>query len=240
MRYKLVLSYDGSKFYGSQSQKDKITVLGELNKILSMLCNSNIQVIGCSRTDRGVHANYFVVHFDTLVKFDIEKVNKSLNKLLKPYIFINEITEVSEEFHARYSVKSKKYVYKINMGEYNPCMYDYVLQYNKKIDEKLLKKTINVLNGEHNFKSFTSDKNANSYIRNIKISYEFQNDECLLYFESSGFLRYMIRNIVGLILDINDGVKSENDIKKIIESCDRCMVGKPALSNGLYLDLVDY
>ena len=240
MRYLVNLSYDGSKFYGYQIQKNKTTVEGEIERVLSKLLNTKINSVGSSRTDRGVHSLDQYCHFDTDKKLDLRKFTHAMNGLIDKSIYIKKIIKVNDDFHARYSVYKKEYIYKINLGEYNPIEKDYVYQYNKNIDRKLLDEFILLMSGEHNFRSFTSDKDSSSYVRNVKISYKIQNKILYLKFESSGFLRYMIRNIVGLLLDINDGKKDIIDIPKIFDSKDRCSCGKKADGVGLYLNKIEF
>ena len=240
MRYLINLTYDGSKFYGYQIQKNKDTVEGEIEKVLSKILNENINTIASSRTDKGVHAINQYCHFDYDKKLDLKKLKHSINSLINDGIYVKNIKKVNNEFHARYNVLKKEYVYKINMKEYNPIEKDYVLQYNKKLDRDLIEKFISIVSGKHNFRSFTSDKDANNYEREISISYKISNKILYLRFESSGFLRYMIRNIVGLLLDINDGKKSISDIDKIFESKNRCKLGVCAPPEGLYLEKVEY
>ena len=126
------------------------------------------------------------------------------------------------------------------MGEYNPIEVEYVNQYNKSINEEMLKEFIDKVSGEHNFRSFTSDKDNNNYVRNIMISYYKDGDILYLVFNSKGFLRYMIRNIVGLLLDINDGKKSISDIDMIFESKNRCSLLRCASGCGLYLNKIEF
>ena len=136
-----------------------------------------------------------------------------MNSMLDGDIYIKSINKVDDDFHARYSVKNKEYIYKINMGEYNPIDKDYILQYNKEISKETLDNFILLVSGEHDYRSFTSDKDKDSYIRNVVIDYKIEDNILILRFYSTGFLRYMIRNIVGLLLEINDGKKSNDDIK---------------------------
>ena len=238
MRYLINLSYDGSKFYGYQVQKNQITIEGEIEKTLSKILNENINTIASSRTDRLVHANNQYCHFDYDKDLDLNKIKNSLNHLINDSIYIKDIIKVDDNFHARYNVKKKEYIYKINLGIYNPILKDYVYQYNKKISKTLINQFIKIVSGKHNFKSFTSDKNKNDYERDIKIDYKIKDDILYLRFTSTGFLRYMIRNIVGLLLDINDGKKNLSDIEKIFESKDRCSCGRCASGVGLYLNKV--
>ena len=240
MRYLMNITYDGSKFYGYQIQKNKTTIEGEIEKALSKILNQNINTIGASRTDKSVHAINQYCHFDYDKELNIKKLTNSLNKLINDGIYIKKIKKVNDSFHARYDVKGKEYIYKINMGEYNPIEKDYVLQYNKSINKELLNNFIILMNGKHNFRSFTSDKDKDNYERDLELSYKIQNHILFLKFKSTGFLRYMIRNIVGLLLDINDGKKKLDDIKYIFDSKNRCSLGKCISGCGLYLNKIEY
>ena len=234
------MSYDGSKFYGYQIQNNKKTVEGEIEKVLSKILNTNINTIASSRTDRGVHALNQYCHFDYDKKIDVKKLKHSMNSLIDKSIYIKKILVVDDNFHARYNVLEKQYIYKINMLDYDPINKDYIFQYNKKISKELLDIFINKISGFHNFKSFTSDKDKNSYERNIKVEYKIQNKTLYLIFSSSGFLRYMIRNIVGLLIDINEGKKKIEDIDLIFKSQNRTSCGKCAVPCGLYLNKIDF
>ncbi len=236
MRYLINMSYDGSKFYGYQIQDDKITVESEIERVLSKILNTNINTKSSSRTDRGVHALNQYCHFDYYDDINVNKLCHSMNSLINKSIYIGSIKKVSDDFHARYSVLKKEYIYKVNIGEYNPIEKDYVLQYNKNINEELLKEFTSKISGNHNFKSFTSDKNKENYQRNITVEYKIENNIVYLKFISSGFLRYMIRNIIGLLLDINDKKKNINDIDTIFNMEDRSSCGRCASGCGLYLN----
>ena len=235
MKYLINLAYNGSKFYGYQIQKNQLTVEGELEKCLSKILNKKINTIASSRTDRMVHALDQYCTFEYNKKIDLRKLTYSLNSLVNKDIYIKKIKRVSDEFNVRHNVAKKIYVYKINLGEYNPIERDYVYQYCKKINIDLLDKFVSSISGEHNFKSFTSDKENGNYIRNIKVTYKMSKKVLYLQFESSGFLRYMIRNIVGLLIDINDNKKSINDLSDIFRSESRTSLGTTAPGCGLYL-----
>lgn len=238
MRYLINLCYNGSKFYGYQVQKDKLTVEGEIEKCLSTIFNRNINTIASSRTDRYVHANNQYCYFDIDIEVDVNSLKRSINSMINDYIYIKDISE--SDIDTRRDVINKEYIYKINMGEYNPIEVEYVNQYNKSINEEMLKEFIDKVSGEHNFRSFTSDKDNNNYVRNIMISYYKDGDILYLVFNSKGFLRYMIRNIVGLLLDINDGKKSISDIDMIFESKNRCSLLRCASGCGLYLNKIEF
>lgn len=241
MRYLCEISYDGYLFYGFQRQKDKRTVCSLVEEVLRKVLNENILIVGASRTDRGVHANSFYFHFDCEKVLDTEKLKVSLNKLISNDIYFKNITIVNEDFHARYSVKSKEYVYVINMGEYNPTRRNYELEYNKKINIKLLKKASKYLVGEHDFKSFTSDSMGKNTVRRINyIKFKKNKELLIISIEANGFLKYMIRNIIGLFLEINENKKTPIMTKEILESKDRTKLGIKAPSSGLYLNKIKY
>ncbi|MDY6071360.1 MAG: tRNA pseudouridine(38-40) synthase TruA [Bacilli bacterium] len=240
MKYLINLSYNGSKYYGYQIQKNKDTVEGEIEKVLSKIFNTNINTIGASRTDKGVHALNQYCTFEVTKDLNSKKLLHSLNSLLSENVYVKSIRKVNDNFNVRYDVKRKEYIYKINMGEYNPIESEYVYQYCKNIDKELLDIFINQFKGEHNYRSFTSDKDNGSYIRNVIIDYKISKKVLYLRFESSGFLRYMIRNIVGLLLDINDSKKSICDIEDIFSKKDRTSLGRCASPVGLYLSKIEY
>ncbi len=240
MRYLVNLSYNGNKYFGYQIQNNNITVEGEIEKVLSQILNSNINTIASSRTDKGVHAINQYCHFDYDKVLDTKKLTHSMNSMLDGNIYIKSIKKVNDDFHARFSVKYKEYIYKINMGEYNPIEKDYVLQYNKEINKELLDNFISQISGKHDYRSFTSDKDKDNYEREVVIDYKIDNNILYLRFYSTGFLRYMIRNIVGLLLEINDGKKKLDDIKFIFDSKNRCSLGIPADGCALYLNKVIY
>ena len=241
MKYLVELTYDGSKFYGFQKQNNKVTVQGNIESALSKILNENIKTTGASRTDRGVHAYSQFISFETSKSLDKDKLLNSLNKLIDESIHIKNIKVVKDDFSPRYNVLMKEYVYKINVGEYNPIEKDYVYQYNKKINISLLKKAIKKIKGKHNFKSFTSDTEKENYERDIKNIIVIKNNNYVyIFIQAKSFLRYMIRNIVGFLLDINEGKKTIDDIDYIFKSEDRKVLGKCAPACGLYLNKIKY
>ena len=241
MKYLIELTYDGSKFYGFQKQNNKETVQGNIETVLSKILNENIKTTGASRTDKGVHAYSQFISFETSKDIDKDKLLNSLNKLIHESIYVKNIREVNDDFSPRYDVLMKEYVYKINIGNYNPIEKDYVYQYNKKINISLMKKAIKKIKGKHNFKSFTSDTEKDNYEREIKsIRIIKNNNYVYIFIQAKSFLRYMIRNIVGLLLDINEGKKTIDDINYIFKSEDRSSCGKCAPACGLYLNKIKY
>lgn len=244
MRYLMTFSYDGSNFYGYQKQNNERTVQGEIEKVLTKINGNNKVLISASgRTDRGVHAINQKAHFDMEIN-DIDKLLNSLNKLLPSDIYIKKIEKVSDDFHARFNVLKKEYIYKINMGEYNPLMRNYIYQYNDKLDIQKMIEASKYFIGTHNFKSFTKclkEYEENDYVRTIyDISFDLEDDILIIKFIGSGFMRYMVRNLVGTLIEVGQNKKTCEDIIKILSSMNRCEAGKTIEACGLYLNDVYY
>ena len=169
MRYLMTFSYDGTAFSGYQKQPRERTVQGELEKALKEISGGKkIDVHASGRTDAGVHAMAGRVHFDLETKITCEKLSKALNSLLPKDIFVRRVEEVPNQFHARFSAIGKEYIYKLNMGEYNPLERNYVYQHNEKLDVVEMERAMKYLEGTHNFKSFTkTDEEKERTIRYI-------------------------------------------------------------------------
>ena len=245
MRYHIVFSYDGSKFFGYQKQPRKRTIQSELEKALKQINNRKKVLISSSgRTDAGVHAINQNAHFDLSIKISSNSLKRALNSLLPDDIYVKKVYNVSEDFHARFDVKRKEYIYKINVGEYNPIEKDYIYQYNKPLNVKYMKKAIKYIKGEHNFKSFVKGvREDNNYVRKIfksKVYYSKKSGIIIISLVGNGFMRYMVRNIVGTLMDIGSSKHQYNYIKSLLESGDRKKAGKCAPACGLYLKDVYY
>ena len=169
MRYFITFSYDGSKYSGYQKQPKGRTIQGELEKALKKI-NSNkvVSVSASGRTDAGVHALNQRAHFDLNNEIEESRLKTSLNGLLPNDIYVKSVEKVSDDFHARFNVRAKEYIYKINMGEYNPIELDYVYQYNNKLNVAEIERALKYLEGTHNFKSFTkANDEKEDYVRTI-------------------------------------------------------------------------
>lgn len=242
MRYLLNFSFNGNYFYGYSIQKNKKTVQGEIEKLLSKRFNKNIKIIGCSRTDATVHSMDHYAHFDIDESLELEKLRKFMNKSFNGEIYIKSVRQVSKDFHARYSVKKKTYLYKINVGEFNPSEKDIVFQYCKNIDLKKIKKSSKFLIGKHSFKVLTPSSNIKKdYERTIyDIKIIKKENYVYIFITGDGFLRYMVRNIIGLFILINEGKINVNEVNEIIENEKKEKLGKKAEGNALYLYRVYY
>ena len=246
MRYFMTFSYDGSKYKGYQKQPRVKTVQSEIEKALKqILSNEKITISASGRTDAGVHALNQKAHFDSKKEIAPEKLRKAVNSLIPDDIYIKEIIEVEPDFHARFSVKAKEYIYKINMGEYNPIEKDYVYQYNRRLDVVEMERALKYLEGTHDYKSFTkTDEEKDDFVRTIvqaNLIRDVKNvNNITISFLGTGFMRYMVRNMVGCLIEIGEGKRKSEDIIKILEAKDRKKAGKTANPEGLYLKDVFY
>lgn len=246
MRFFITFSYDGSKYKGYQKQPRVKTVQGELERVLKTINNNEKVIVSASgRTDAGVHALNQRAHFDLKTNIAPEKLQAALNGMLPKDIYVKNVEEVDEKFHARFNVKAKEYIYKINMGEYNPIEKDYVYQYNKKLDVVEMERALKYLEGTHDFKSFTkADDEKDDFVRTIvqtNLTRDMKNLNIItISFLGTGFLRYMVRNMVGYLIEVGEGKHSSDDIIDVLSACDRTHAGITANPEGLYLKDVFY
>ena len=246
MRYFMTFSYDGSNFSGYQKQPRERTVQACLENALKEINGGKIvSVCASGRTDAGVHAINQKAHFEIDKKIETDKLLRGINSLLPEDIYVKSIKEVSDDFHARFNAIGKEYIYIINMGEYNPLERNYVYQYGERLDLSAMERGLKYLEGEHNFKSFTkSNDEIEDYVRKISQTSIVRDskdmNKIIITFVGTGFLRYMVRNMVGLIIEIGEGKRKPEDIIRILKEEDRTFAGKTAPACGLYLRNVFY
>jgi len=239
MRFLLSVQYDGSNFYGFQRLNNERSVQGELEKALTKINKAEVTIKGAGRTDRGVHAKDQKCHCDLDISITEEGLKKALNSMLPQDIYITKCEKVSSDFHARFMCVKKTYKYIINMGEYNSIINNYVYNYGKKVNIKKLKKASKVLLGAHSFEAFVSGvrENYNSVIYNIK--FKVKNDILTIEIEGKSFYRYMVRNIVGALINISEGKSAIDDLKHMVNNGKKKnYLTVPA--NGLYLEKIEY
>ena len=243
MRYKITFSYDGTNFNGYQVQPKLRTVQGELEKAVSYLNKQTMtQVVASGRTDKGVHALGQVAHFDLKIDNTLYKIKRGLNSNLPDDIHVIDVEAVKDSFHARFSVKKKEYIYKINLGEYDPINRNYIYQYNNELDIDSMNKAIKLFLGTHDFTSFvpTEDLKEDPVRTVYKANIKRNKDILEISFQADGFMKYQVRNMVGLLLTIGEGKKKISDVEKIINNKNRSQKFKTASPVGLYLRKVWY
>ena len=239
MRYLARISYDGSKFEGFQRLPNGKGVQNELERVLSELSKTFVEVKGAGRTDAGVHALDQCVHFDLNTPIEEEKLKYVLNRLLCPYVFINLVEKVSSSFHARHDVKEKTYIYQIYTGEKNPFLEDYTYAFPYDLDIDKMKECSKLFLGLHDFRNFVSGEREDyrSVIDDITITKE---EKFIRFtFKGKGFYRYMVRSLVGAIVDVGLNKASLEDIKNALD-LKSSKTFRVVPSQGLYLVKVQY
>ena len=243
MRYLIRFSYDGTGFSGYQKQPGERTVEGMLENALYNINNhTETRIFSSGRTDRGVHALGQAAHFDIDVNITLYKLKCALNSLLPEDIHVLSTEIVDKNFHARYNAISKTYVYKINVGEYSPIDRNHVYQYCKDLNFDNMCLAINDFLGEHDFKPFVSEEAIkSSYVRTIySADMKKEGDIITISFTGNGFMKYQVRNMVGLLLYVGSGKKEVKEVPNIIDAKDRTKSVKTAPPEGLYLKKVWY
>lgn len=242
----MTFSYDGTNFAGYQKQPKERTIQKVMEDAIKEINGGKaVTIYASGRTDAGVHALNQKAHFELDKKLACDKLMRGINSLLPDDIYVKKVEEVSDDFHARYSAIGKEYIYKINLGEYDPIERNYVYQYNKKLDVVAMERGIKYLEGEHNFKSFTkTNDEILDYVRVISNTSIVRDpkdiNKITITFVGTGFMRYMVRNMVGLLIEIGEGKRMPEDIMGILKEENRIYAGITAPACGLYLRNVFY
>ncbi len=242
-RIKLVIAYDGTNYCGWQKQPSAITVEEVVNKHLSQLLGEDIEVIGSSRTDSGVHALGNVAVFDTETKIPAQKISYALNQRLPEDIRVQSSCEVPLGFHPRYQKSCKTYEYKILNREFLlPTMRLYYHFVYKKLDTDKMQEAANYLIGEHDFISFCSSKTqVKSTVRTIySLDVIRKGDEIILRVRGNGFLYNMVRIIAGTLINVGLGITQVSKIPEILNSTERIEAGPNAPAHGLTLVNIEF
>lgn len=241
MNYKLIVSYDGTNFFGYAKQPQKRTVQGEIESSLSKIFNEQITIYASGRTDKGVHALNQVINFKSDKVFEPLVLKNKLNKMLDEDIHIKEISYVKDDFSSRFSAKKKCYIYIINLAELNPFLRNYD-DFEKGLDINKIEKAMGLFLGKHNFQNFTSkESDEDNFVREI-YSFKIKKAKEKVIFEiiGNGFMKYMVRKIIGTLIEIGKGKIDESFIKDNLDTNSRLIVNFTAKSCGLYLKKVYY
>jgi tRNA pseudouridine38-40 synthase len=241
---KLLIDYDGTHYQGWQVQSKGLTIQGILEEKLGLLTGESIRLIGSGRTDAGVHALGQVAHFKTQSPMDVHSMQRALNSLLPSDIVIQKIEEVEEDFHARRHSKSKVYEYRIlNRSLRSPFHHGYAWHIPQRLDLKEMKEATQYLIGEHDFSSFRSvGTPTRTAVRKV-IRAEWKRGRVGLVrfeIEANGFLKQMVRAILGTLVEVGKGKMDAEEFRKILESKDRKKAGPTAPAHGLFLKEVKY
>lgn len=242
--FKIIIEYDGTRYHGWQRQKEDRTIQQEIEQALSTMTARQVSLNGSGRTDAGVHAFGQAANF--LCESDLSEAvfQKGLNSILPDDIVIKDCRLVAEDFHARYDVKSKIYHYKIlNRKLPSAIERQYAWFVGRKLETAAMRSAILHIIGSHDFKSFEGTGSPRSHTtRNIMAAELIEHKDGSLIFsiEADGFLRYMVRNIVGTLVDVGLGKITPAEFKDILESKNRSNASATAPAHGLFLVEVKY
>lgn len=239
----LTISYDGLAYHGWQVQKNAVTVQQVFQRAVEKLLCTKTDIKGCSRTDSGVHANMYCVSFKTNSNIPCKNIISGLNTYLPKDIAVLDCIEAAPDFHARYSVRSKQYVYRVyNEQIRDPFLKDRAFHYRYRINEQLLDTEAQAFVGTHDFAGFCSARSdVEDTVRTVyAFSVERRGSEVLFKVEADGFLYNMVRIMVGTLLFVNEGKIKPGELADVINSKNRTLAGKTAPAHGLYLNKVNY
>lgn len=242
-KFKILIEYEGTGYHGWQVQPNGITIQEVLQRCLKKIINEKSSVVGSGRTDAGVHAEGQVAHFETTSKMTSQQFLMAFNSLLPHDIVIKQVDEAPETFHAQRSARRKIYRYTILNRQYPSALeHDrcWFIQY--PLDFKAMQKAKAYLEGKHDFSAFRAgDCEAKNPVREINsIDIKQDGDYIILHCDGNGFLKYMVRNIVGTLVLVGRGKIQPEQIKTILESRDRKTAGPTARPYGLCLVKVLY
>jgi len=242
--FKLTIEYDGSAYHGWQRQAVHPTIQGKIETALKTMTGTQVTLTGSGRTDAGVHAYGQVANFICDTKLTPEIFQKGLNSILPKDIVITACTSVPEEFNARYDAQSKTYHYRIlNRRLAAAIGRQYAWHIPQKLDFDAMRRAYPHIIGTHDFKAFEGTGSPRAHTERCVIHADLveKNDGHLVFeIEGNGFLRFMVRNIVGTLVDVGIGKITSDDFKRILQSKDRTLAGITAPAHGLFLMQVKY
>jgi tRNA pseudouridine38-40 synthase len=241
---KLIIEYDGGRYKGWQKQTEDINTLqGKIEDVISIITGEEIQLVGCGRTDTGVHALNYTANFHTSYEKSTEELYKVLNDKLPDDIFVKSIKDASERFHARYNILSKTYMYRINNSK-NKNVFDrkYEHHINEKLDLELMKQCADILIGTHDFQSFTTLKSkTKSTVRTINYIKIIENEDIIeIEVNGNGFLWNMVRIILGTLIEAGRGNVKPKVVESILNAKKRSEAGPMVPAKALFMKDVEY
>lgn len=240
MRYRIELSYVGTCYHGWQSQPNATSVQETLENALSKVLREKISVTGCGRTDTGVHAEYYVAHFDAESEID-GRLSDRINGLLPSDISVFSISRATDSFHARFNATKRSYKYVITQRK-NPFLKGFSWYVRCPLDVAKMQEAANRLFDYTDFTSFSklhTDVKTNN-CRICRADFEVCGDQIVFHISADRFLRNMVRAIVGTLVEVGKGRLSVEGFCRIIESKNRCEAGQSVPAEGLFLTEVEY
>jgi len=242
MRYFIWLSYDGKRFHGWQRQPNGISVQEELERGLSLLLKSNIDVVGAGRTDAGVHARQMAAHFDYDGDFDMQNLAYKLNRLLPHDIAIQRIEPVASGLHARFSATSRTYHYHVHLRK-NPFLWDYSYKPHFEPDFALMNEAAATLLEYEDFGAFCkAGSDVKTTLCRVTHAQWHQTSPDTWYFRitANRFLRNMVRAVVGTLMEVGRHRMTVDEFRRVVEGGQRTQAGESMPGHALYLEEITY
>jgi len=241
---KIVIEYEGTHYHGWQRQKSESTVQEVLEDRIGVITGERVTLIGSGRTDAGVHALNQVANFATETEIAASNLLKAINSFIPKDIAVKSVEDADDTFHARYDVKRKGYIYKIlNRPVRSPLYRNFSWHIYGRLDLDAMKEAATVLEGRHDYTSFcAADGDSRHNIRTVMAAGLTVSEHSVITFsiEADGFLRYMVRNIVGTLIDVGRGKIDPAEFAGILRARDRTQAGITAPPQGLFLKEVHY
>ncbi|MCU0235471.1 MAG: tRNA pseudouridine(38-40) synthase TruA [Acidobacteria bacterium] len=241
--YRVVVHFDGTEYYGWQFQTaDYPTIQAELIRVLKIIAKKQVLVTGSSRTDAGVHSSGLTANFHLPVAIEPDSLKRALNSLLPRDIRIMECAVMDKSFNARFGAVSKTYVYRIFTGQVqSPFNQRFALHLPFPLDLKAMRRAARHFVGQKDYSSFTSDEPGKKRLREVdRFQMKVKGEEITFTVRGKSFLRYMVRNMVGTLIDVGRGKIAAGDIPAIFAAKDRRRAGQTAPAKGLTLVKVEY
>ena len=243
VRILAIVQYDGTNFIGWQIQPEGRSVQEEIEKVISQILNTPTKIYGSGRTDAGVHAFAQTFHFDVNKdEVDLGRLRYSINSLLPLDIHVISLEVVEDNFHARFDVVSKTYLYSLSLGEYDVFTRRYSTQLPRNLDVEKMKSAAKLFIGEHDFKNFTSkEEDKKNFVRTIhEFTIDLVENTVIFRISGTGFMKYMVRMIVGTLIEVGLNKINEDDIAALLDSKIRSISPYKAPAEGLFLMNVEY
>ncbi len=249
MNFRLLIQYDGTDFHGWQVQENSRTIQGEMERVIGMLDDDDVNVVGSGRTDAGVHAEGQVANVRMSRSFTPDKLKHAINGNMWRDIRIMKVEKAPDEFHARFSAKRKTYVYRVvNAPVMSPFWRRFAHHEARPLDVNRMNDAARFFQGQHDWTAFSSAQaDGDNRVRTVSdfsvdSSWDARAGATMIEFRitANGFLRYMVRSIVGTMLEVGRGEKDSDTIQTAIVTGDRSLSGKTASAQGLTLLRVDY
>ena len=241
--YRLTIQYDGTMYHGWQVQPNGRTIQGELTRVLSLLDKRPVTVHGAGRTDAGVHAEGQVASLFLSREVEPAKLRDAINGNLDRDLRVLCAERAAASFHARFAAREKTYRYRIFVGEVmSPFLDRYALHHRRALDVEAMRQAAAAVVGRHDFSAFTVvDSERESHVRTLKtLAVEVEGPLLSVFATADGFLRYMVRNLVGTLLEVGRGERPVTGLRDVLEGRDRNRAGATAKPHGLTLLRVDY